>query len=144
MAKVRDIINSNGTVSVTPWDSIAYVARQMKTSGSGVIPVCEKGKFQGLVTESDIVTGAVASASDLNRSISTVMTNYLPPVSPDNDVLQALDLMVASCARVLPVVEHDRLIGLLTLDDLARQSPALAALVYYRIAKAQAFKTLIV
>ncbi len=137
MTKVMDVIANACTASLVPSDSIAFAAQQMRETGAAVLPVCENGRFQGTVTERDIVLYAVADELEPSCQVKAVMRNHLPTVAPEDDVVHALDLMVASGARALPIIHESRFIGLLTLDDLARESPALAALAFYRIAKVQ-------
>ena len=73
MPKVRDIMTSE-FISVPPHTPVIEVAHQMKAMGIRVIPVCERGKFQGLITERDIVVGTVATATDpVTESASLVM-----------------------------------------------------------------------
>ena len=130
MPKVKDIM-TNDVVSVAPFTPVIEAAQKILTSGQRIIPVCDNGKLHGLVTERDIVTGIVATARDPIRvPVSSLMSNHLPAISPDDDIWLAANRMVDHGALVLPVVENGKLVGLLSLDDFARESPALAAMVF--------------
>jgi len=132
MVKVRDIMNSN-IISVRPCIPIIEVAHQMKIWGTWVIPVCEHRKFRGLITERDIVTKVVANAVDpVVETARSVMNKHQPLISPDDEIVQAAEVMVHNGVWVLAVVQNGELLGLLTLEDLARESIALAALVFSR------------
>lgn len=130
MVKVSDIMNSN-IISVHPCIPVIEVAHQMKVLGTWVIPVCDHRRFQGLITESDIVTKIVATATDpVTEPASSVMNKHQPVISPGEDITQAARVMVNNDVWVLPVVQDGELLGLLTLDGLAEESLALAALVF--------------
>ncbi len=58
------------------------------------------------------------------------MTNHFPTISPDDEILDAAKLMVDRAAQVLLVMENSEVVGLLTLEDLARENPPLAAMVF--------------
>jgi len=130
MAKVRDIMNTE-VISVPPSTPIIEVAHQMKIKGTGVIPICDQRKFRGLITERHIVTEIIANAIDpVVESAGSVMNKHQPVISPDDDVMKAAKLMINNNVQVLAVAQNGKLLGLLTLDDLARESLALAAMVF--------------
>jgi CBS domain-containing protein len=130
MAKVRDIMNTEA-IFVPPSAPIIEVAHQMKIRGTGVIPICDQGKFRGLITERHIVTEIVANAIDpVGAPASSVMNKHQPVISPDEDIMQAAKIMINNNVHVLAVAQNGELLGLLTLDDLARESLALAAMVF--------------
>jgi CBS domain-containing protein len=128
--KVKDVM-TNEVVSVAPSALAIDVAQKILVSGQRVIPVCDNGELRGMVTERDIVVGIVATARDpVEVAVNSLAGNHSPIIAPGDDILLAARLMVNRNARVLPVVENGKLVGLLTLDDLARESPALAAMVF--------------
>ena len=138
MLKVRDVMASE-FASVSSHTPVIEMAHQMKVSGTGVIPVCDNGKFQGIVTERNIVIGIVATAADpVTEPARSVMNNNLPIISPGDDIIQAAKVMVNNGVRVLPVAQNEKLLGLFTLDDLAQESLALAAMVFSKTVKLQA------
>lgn len=129
MWKARDIMVKN-VVAVPPSTPIIEVAQRMSRSGMGVICICHNGKFRGVITERDLVAGTVASARNPKREhASSLVNNHYPMISPGAELLEAAKVMVDSAAQVLPVVQNGRLLGLLTLDRLIRESPAVAAMV---------------
>jgi len=137
MAKVRDIMNTEA-IFVPPSAPIIEVAHQMKIRGTGVIPVCDQGKFRGLITERHIVTEIVANAIDpVVESAGSVMSKHQPVISPDEDIMKAAELMINNNVQVLAVTQNGELLGLLTLEDMARESLALAALVFAKIVALQ-------
>ena len=135
MAKVRETMTRD-VVSVKPSATIIEVAQKMRDYGTGFIPVCENGKFRGMVRERDIITHIVATAQDPKSERATSVMHRTPTVSPGEDSIQAAKVMTSDNLRVLPVVAHSgRLLGLLSLDDLAQESLALAANVLVKTAE---------
>ncbi len=133
MSMVQDMMSTEIN-AVSPSTPVIEVAHQMKVRGTGVIPVCDDGKFRGLITERDIVINVVAAALDpVTECAGSVMSKRQPVVSPDDDILQAANVMVDNGVRVLPVVEGGNLVGLFTLEHFARQCPSLAAVVFNRL-----------
>ena len=141
MTTVKEVMMTEVT-SVTLSTSAIEVARRMKTSGTVTIPVCEKGKLRGIITERDIVVSVVApSRNPGTTSASSVMSKDCPTVSPSEDIWHAVNVMADRGIKVLPVVQDSKLVGLLSLDDLIKKSPALAAMVYSRSMKPQSNKS---
>jgi len=126
--KVRDIVTRDVT-GVQSSASIVEVARQMGECGVGVIPVCENGKFYGVITERDIVLSLSLGGGSQQRAGALAHHRH-PMVSSGVEVTEAARMMAEHRVRVLPVVQNGRLLGLLNLDDLARESLALAAMVF--------------
>ncbi|MBE0479800.1 MAG: CBS domain-containing protein [Dehalococcoidia bacterium] len=135
MVKVGDIM-SREFASVAPSAPVIEVAQKMANCKDGVIAVCNNGKFMGIITERDIITGTVANALNPKREHArNLMSNHQPVISPDDEILDAARTMVNSGLRVLPVVQRAKLVGLFTVDDLAQESLPLASLVFTRTIK---------
>ncbi len=138
MTRVRDMVKLSVN-SVAPGDPITKVARKMVETGSSVIPVCESGRPLGVITDRELLQSIARSADKCGAApASSLMTHSQPAVSPDDDVWHAASKMVDSGTRVLLVVDKGQLAGLFTLDDFARESPALAVMVFAKTARAQA------
>ncbi|WP_276716954.1 CBS domain-containing protein [Caloranaerobacter azorensis] len=117
--KVREIMTTN--VSVARENStIKEVADQMKSLNVGSIPVCDSSdKPIGIVTDRDIVIRGLTSGSDNSAPVSSVMTRNVVSVSPDTDVHEAARIMADNQIRRLPVVENGKIVGMLSIGDLA-------------------------
>ena len=132
MTTVKEVMMSEVT-SVTLSTPVVEVAQRMKMSSTSTIPVCENGKFRGIITERDIVIGIVATGRDPGATpASSVMSKDLPTISPNDDLWKAVNVMADKGIKVLPVVQDGKLVGLLSLVDLTKKSPALAAMVFSR------------
>ena len=118
--QVRDLMNS-GVVSITPGESAALAARLLSRHNVGSLPVCgEDGNLRGIVTDRDIVTRCIAAEEDPAQTpVRDIMTRNCVVVSPDDDPRQATRLMAAKQVRRLPVVERGKVVGMVSLGDLA-------------------------
>ncbi len=120
--KLRDIMTTDFCCS-NPGDSLSKVASEMKRHNVGVMPVCQNGNLVGMITDRDIVIQCVAAATDpKNCKVSDFMTKELVQASPDMDIADAARLMGDEQVHRLPVVENGRLIGIVSLGDLAIHS----------------------
>jgi CBS domain-containing protein len=114
---IRDVMTPNPR-TVTPDDSIESAARIMRDEDTGAVPVVQNGRPIGMVTDRDIVIRAVADGG-ANRTVRDVVTERLVSVSPETSTREAAELMSEHQIRRLPVVENDRLVGIVSLGDLA-------------------------
>ena len=115
---IRDVMTHNPR-TVSPQDSIQSAARIMRDEDTGVVPVVDNGKPVGVITDRDIVVRAVAEGSQLNRPVRDIVTNELVAATPDMSVSEATELMSAHQVRRLPVVENNRLVGIVSIGDIA-------------------------
>ncbi|OEH93922.1 CBS domain-containing protein [Bacillus solimangrovi] len=118
MKRVRDIMTSD-VVFLTPDDNVYEAALLMKDKDIGVIPVCESDRLLGIVTDRDLVVRGLAEKRPGSNSVMNVLTKDVTTVSAETDVTEAVELMSNNQIRRLPVCENDRLIGMLSLGDLA-------------------------
>jgi len=114
---IREVMTPNPR-TVTPDDSIESAARIMRDEDTGALPVVQDGRPVGMVTDRDIVIRGVAEGGS-GRSVRDVITERVISVSPDASTREATELMSEHQIRRLPVVENDRLIGIVSLGDLA-------------------------
>ena len=130
MVKVKEIMERN-IASVCPSASVTEAARKMRDSQTGTVIVCENGKLRGIVTEERIISEIVAGDRNARReSVGSLMLNQLPKTTPGTEIAEAAKLMAIHGVQMLPVVHNGKLKGILTLDDLIDESPALAFMVF--------------
>jgi CBS domain-containing protein len=92
----------------------------MREAHIGSLPITDGEKLVGMITDRDITTRVVAEAADPNAtSVGDVYSQDLISVEPDNDLREALQLMARHQVRRLPVVENDRLVGIVAQADIA-------------------------
>ena len=119
--QVRDLMNPN-VVTVEPGSSVALAARLISRHNVGSLPVCgEDRRLRGVVTDRDIVLRCVAAEEDPAQTpVRDIMSRGCATVSPQDDCREATRLMSSQQVRRLPVVEDGRLVGIVSLADLAK------------------------
>jgi CBS domain-containing protein len=105
--------------SVSPSDSIENAARIMRDEDTGAVPVVDNGRTVGIVTDRDIVIRAVADGGQPNRTVGDIVTSSVVCATPEMSTREAAELMSEHQIRRLPVVENDRLVGIVSIGDLA-------------------------
>ena len=121
MKKARDIMTANPQC-ITPEDSVTEAARIMRDSDVGVVPVVEdRGtmRLAGVVTDRDIAVRVVAEGRGQDCCARDVMSSGLRTVSPEDGVDRVMDIMKDAQVRRVPVVEGDRLVGIIAQADVA-------------------------
>jgi CBS domain-containing protein len=104
-----------------PNATVADAAKVMSQEDVGPVPIVEDGRLIGIVTDRDIVVRVVAEGRDPNATtVSEIASTELVTVSPDDDLDEALKLLAERQIRRLPVVEGDRLVGIVAQADIAR------------------------
>lgn len=129
MAKtIRDVMTPN-PVCLTGKATVAEAARQMRDSDIGDVLVQEGTSLRGMITDRDIVVRAIASGRDPNTTtISEILSADPICAAPDDDVTTAADLMRRHALRRLPICEGDRLLGIVSIGDLAIEQDSRSAL----------------
>jgi len=118
--QVRELMNQN-VISISPEESAALAARLIARHNIGALPVCgDDGSLRGVVTDRDIVLRCIAAEEDPAQTpVRNIMSRGLTTIAPDDDVRAASHLMSEKQVRRLPVVERGKVVGMLSLGDLA-------------------------
>jgi CBS domain-containing protein len=104
-----------------PNATVADAAKVMAQEDVGPVPIVEDDRLVGIVTDRDIVVRVVAEGRDPNATtVREIASTELVTVSPDDDLDEALNLLAQRQVRRLPVVEGDRLVGIVAQADVAR------------------------
>lgn len=120
MGQVRDVMTSNPT-TCEPTATLVDAAKVMAGEDVGPVPIVEGGKLVGLVTDRDIIIRAVAEGRDVtSTTVRDVASKDLVTVTADEDLDRALQLMADNQVRRIPVVEGDRVVGIVSQADVAR------------------------
>src|SRR5919112_3031778 len=116
---IRDIMTSD-PVSVEPDTTIEEVATLMKEEDIGAVPVVEDGELAGIVTDRDIVLRCIAEGKDATEcTADEVMSNDVRTITPDTSTDEAARIMGDKQIRRLAVVEDGKLLGMVSIGDLA-------------------------
>lgn len=87
----------------------------------GALPVLKAGRVVGIMSERDVIYCLRSDgAAVLDWPVERVMTSPAVTVDPDFSVMAALSLMTQRRMRHLPVVQQERLIGLVSIGDLVK------------------------
>ena len=119
--QVKDLMNPSA-VTVEPTASAALAARLISRHNVGALPVCGADRrLRGMVTDRDIVLRCIAAEEDPAQTpVRDIMTRSCATVAPGDDCREATRLMSRHQVRRLPVVEGGKLVGMISLSDLAR------------------------
>lgn len=119
MKRVRDFLRGEAVSYATPDLTVRQAAQYMTTKEVGAVPVLEKGRLVGIFTERDLLTRVVAYGLDpATTSVGEVMTKELVVAEADENYEAAVEKMKDCNCRHLPVVDQDRLVGIISMRDL--------------------------
>lgn len=123
MGKVRNIIQTKGNALYTvPSTITVYQALEvMFEKNIGALLVVEKGKFLGIFTERHYARKlALRGKSSKETAIGEIMTEQPVTVSPETSIEDCMRIMGGKKIRHLPVIEHDKLVGIVSMGDVVR------------------------
>jgi CBS domain-containing protein len=121
MGKSISEVMTRDVRATEPSATIADAAKTMASEDIGPIPVVEGGRIVGIVTDRDIVVRVIAAGKDPNSTtVGEIASSDVVTVAPDDDIDDALTMMAQNQVRRLPVVEGDRLVGIVAQADVAR------------------------
>ncbi len=124
---VRDAMTYRAE-AVGPGETLEAAARRMRDAGVGALVVCDDGRVLGILTDRDIVIRSTAEgASPASVDVRSAMTSQVVACREDDDLEGAAARMAHGAVRRVVVLDaSDRLVGMLSVDDVALRSPALA------------------
>jgi CBS domain-containing protein len=102
--------------------TIFEAAEAMAGADIGPVPVISaSGKLKGILTDRDIVVRVIAQKKDATKCrVGDVCSEQVVALPPDATVQQAVDTMRERALRRIPVVENERVVGIVSLGDLAQ------------------------
>jgi CBS domain-containing protein len=120
VTQIKDVMTPNPT-TCSRQSTVVDVAKVMTKEDVGAIPVVEGDRLAGVVTDRDLVVRVLAEGRDpQGTTVGEVASTDVVSVSPDDELDQALQLLAKNQVRRLPVVEGDRLVGIVAQADVAR------------------------
>ncbi|HLF55300.1 MAG TPA: CBS domain-containing protein [Thermoanaerobaculia bacterium] len=116
--KVEEVM-SRELRACAPEDDLGRAAIEMWRGDCGMLPVVWAGRVVGVVTDRDICMGlALKGCAPAERRVREVMSGEVYSCVPEDDLGDALELMASRRVRRLPVLEGDRLVGVLSMNDV--------------------------
>jgi CBS domain-containing protein len=127
MTTARDLM-TEGADCVRTSDTLVTAAQRMRELDVGAMPICgEDERLAGMITDRDIVVKCIADGGDpKSTEVGSLAANKPVTIGADDDIDEALRTMTKYDVRRLPVIDGDRLVGMLSQADIARSDPDLA------------------
>jgi CBS domain-containing protein len=123
MTTARDIMTDNAECARAD-ETLADAARKMRDLDVGALPICgDDDRLKGVVTDRDIVVRCVAEGADpTSTPVSELAEGKTVTIGADDPVDEALRTMIEHGVRRLPVIDGDRLVGMVSQADVARET----------------------
>jgi CBS domain-containing protein len=121
MTKARDLM-TKGAEYLKGDDTAAEAAKKLASMSTGAVPVCDTdGHLRGVVTDRDLVVEVVAAgkAPEKTKLIDLVHGEAVT-IGADDSIDLAITTMKDHKVRRLPVIDGDKLVGMLSQADIAR------------------------
>ena len=123
MATVRDILRTKGFEmwSVTPDTSVYDALKLMADKNVGAVLVMEGGELVGILSERDYARKvALLGRTPVDTPARDIMTDRVICVRPEESAEEVMALMTEKKVRHLPVLEEDKLSGLISIGDVVK------------------------
>ena len=125
---VREVMTTN-VKTVRPFSTVKDVVQKMNKFGIGSVVVVEEDRPVGIITERDIMRNIAEQFFDLSLvKVKDIMSTQLVTISGDVSVEEAARLMASRKIKKLPVVEDQKLVGIVTSMDVMRANPKIVGL----------------
>jgi CBS domain-containing protein len=124
MTTARDIM-TGGVECARSTDTLVDAARKMRDLGVGALPICgEDDRLAGMITDRDIVVHCIADDKDASSTrVETLAEGKPVTIGADDSLEETLRTMAEHQVRRLPVIDGDRLVGIVSQADVARNVP---------------------
>ncbi len=124
MATARDIMTPDATCAGAD-ETVVDAARKMRDLGVGALPICgPDDRLAGMITDRDITIRVVAEGRDPSSvKVSELAEGKPATIGADDSVEEALATMAKHGVRRLPVIDGQRLVGIVSQADVARNLP---------------------
>jgi CBS domain-containing protein len=118
---VKDLMTPDPT-TVPPETTVSEAAERMARKDVGPLPIVENDRLVGIVTDRDLVVRVLAEGRDpSSTTVREVASEELVTASVDDDLVTTLELLAKHQVRRLPVIDGDRLVGIVAQADVARE-----------------------
>ena len=123
MKLVPDLIHDQKFATVTPKTTVRAAAQTMTEHNVDAILVVENARLAGIFSEGDLVKRVIAHSLDPDAvTVAEVMTKNPDTLAPGTDVREAMRLMVQNGYRHIPVLDGQRIVGMVSERDIFANS----------------------
>jgi CBS domain-containing protein len=125
MTKVSHILarKGGGAISIDAGTSVLEALELMADKNIGSVVITEDGEYLGLLTERDYARKVILKGKSSHETlVREIMSTGLPRIVPENSIETCMHIMGASNIRYLPVFDDDTLIGIISSNDLVKQT----------------------
>ncbi len=123
--KVDDVMTMD-VITIDENASVKEAADIMNQQGISCLIAVRKGKAIGIITERDLLKRVIVETKNAKKTkVREIMSSPLEVVAPGTNLESALRLMFEKKIKKIAVVEKKRLLGLVSLTDIARCQPAI-------------------
>lgn len=117
--KVQEVMTKS-VATISPDATIKDAAQIMQQHNVGSIPVVDKTGLVGILTDRDIVVRNIAQGKEsFSAPVKNIMTKQVMTATPEEDVQSISQKMSTQQIRRVPVVENQKLVGMVSLGDIA-------------------------
>lgn len=121
---VRHIMQKR-VVTAKPILTLKEACEVMSKLHIGSLVVIEDNKISGIITSTDVLK-AIAGGKDPNRTtIGEVMSKNVITIEPDTSLEKAVEIMIEKRIKKLPVLDNNKLVGIITASDIIVVEPKL-------------------
>jgi len=114
---IADVMNKS-VISVDSAMTVNETAKMMEDAKVGAVIIMENNTPVGIVTDRDFAVKIAAHAYQITTPIKQIMSSPLISINSDETVRTAADLMHARGIRKLPVIDDDKVVGIITSTDI--------------------------
>jgi CBS domain-containing protein len=125
MTTVRQLLDNKGAdvVSVTPESNVLDALKLMAQREIGAVLVLDGSRLIGIMSERDYARKVILKGkSSQDTRVREIMTERVVYARPEQTVPECMALMTSKRVRHLPVLEGERLVGVLSIGDLVKET----------------------
>lgn len=121
--QVKEILNQKGrdVFSVKPEDTVYNAIAKMAEYNIGALLVVEAGKLVGIISERDYRNKVILKGrTSKTTTVEEIMTDKVIRVNPTDSVNLCMQLMTDKKIRHLPVVDDEKIVGVISIGDVVK------------------------
>ena len=123
MKRVKDILSAKGgeTWSIGPDDSVYAAIHLLADKQVGALVVTDGDRMVGIISERDYARQIILKGrSSENTLVKDIMSGNVITATPGQDIQICMQLMTEKRIRHLPIIDADKLVGMISIGDLVR------------------------